>query len=618
MRKFGFWDSPLTSAMVAQSHNKLAFPRAHQHRLYWQECLANEGNRWVVRAVDIRHPEEVVTLTPKDHEVSCKVHEYGGIAYGVSAYGLVWISKADQGVYLYEEGQHRLLFQDDAWVFGEPIPCKDGVILIAEKHEKRQGFPQNFLALIDFSGVLKILHQGEDFYAAPTISASGRDIAWLSWNIPDMPWQQTTLWQAELCRDGHLVEVARVYDKEGVAVFQPQFSSEGELFAVQDSSGLGRITRMKTGEVVASREAEHSLPLWQLGMRSYALLEGGGMACAHSIVGRWHLFATDGAEKMADIDIAGGHVSDPIAVSAGFAALVFPIDRPAELRYWSAACGQGDCLYAAGETLFPDHIVAPESLIFSGKAGQVQGYFYAPKTQSGEGRPPVIIKSHGGPSGQTDPGLNWKIQYWVTRGFAVFDVNYSGSTGFGRAYMQRLQGAWGDLDVQDCLAGLRYLIQQGLVDERLAFISGSSAGGLTTLGCLAASEAFAGGVSAYGVADLEGLVAITHKFEAHYLDGLVGELPRDREVYRARSPLYQAEKILAPMLFLQGGKDKVVPPVQMHKMVEAIRRKDNAPEVRVIEFPDEAHGFRAPRAIADALEAELQFYQHRLCEIAQL
>ncbi|NQY81514.1 MAG: S9 family peptidase [Alphaproteobacteria bacterium] len=620
----GFWDSPLSAQQVALGGNKLAFPRSCGHRLFWMECLADQGNRWVVRGCDVRTFQNMTaeneqtaraiqTLTPEGFSVASKVHEYGGIAYGVAKGCLVWINKSDQAVYRFDGDEHVRLFQDDTWRFGEPVVCENGVVLVAE-HAKDDALPKNLLIFLDWHGELRVLHQGEDFYAAPILAPDTSWLVWITWNMPSMPWEQSQLWRADWLPEGTITEPRSIIDLENVAVFQPDFIPEGALHIVDDRRGVGMVTSPNHPDAISRQHAEHSLPLWQLGMRTYAGLGDGEYVMANAQDGVWSLGLVRGGEYVT-LDIDGAHVSDPVMVNSGFAALIAPLDSPMQLRYWPLGRCESQfsvMIHAAADPVMPEWAVRPESLNFAGPCGIVQGYFYAPKRIVAEQLPPVIIKSHGGPSGQTDPRFNLKHQFWVSRGFAVFDINYSGSTGFGRAYRERLQRRWGELDVADCIAGLEFLIADGRVAPDKAFISGSSAGGLTTLGCLCASHLFAGGVCAYGVADLENLAAITHKFEACYLNSLVGTLPKDAARYRARSPLYHAAKISAPVLFLQGSKDVVVPPAQTESMVNAIRSRADAPEVEVVYFKGEGHGFRDPQNIVRALEAELEFYQRQL------
>ncbi len=618
-------DTILSAEQVISGQNRLAFPRGHGDFLYWMERLADEENRWVVRRRNINTQDDYETLTPAGFTLASKVHEYGGIAYGVGDEGLVWINKSDQAVYHSFENTHQKLYQHPDWRFGEPLVCKQGVILIAEK-KSSVGFPKNMLVFINWNSEVKILHSGADFYAAPALSPDKTQLLWMTWDMPAMPWQQSCLWGADFQADGTIQNAQRLFDQPNVAVFQPDFTPEGEITFVQDSSGFGCITlpeqeqEARSGSTATGKQktitqenCEYGLPLWQLGMRTYtATGKQQQFIAARAKNGVWELVRQDPNQELI-FCLDDAHVSDPVAVGKGFAALVAPQDGAQQIGYWPDANSEHTIvLHKAADCHEAPWAVTPESLWFQGASGTVQGYFYCPKAR--DTLPPVIIKCHGGPSGQTDPALNLKHQFWLSRGLAIFDINYSGSTGFGREYLSRLEGQWGALDSADCIAGLEFLIKTKRVDPRKAFISGSSAGGLTVLNCLCHSDLFAGGVCAYGVADLESLVAITHKFEARYLDGLVGTLPEAKAVYQARSPLYKAGKIRAPMLFLQGKEDCVVPPEQTQTMIRAILDQPDAPEVTALYFDDEGHGFSNPDNLLRALQLEAEFYGEILSE----
>ena len=606
-------DTVLTPEMVVSGQNKLAFPRGHGDFLYWMERLADEKGRWVVRRRNIATQNGYETLTPDGYAVASKVHEYGGIAYGIGCEGLVWINRSDQAVYLSHGGHHRKLYQHPDWRFGEPLVCPQGVILIAE-HKQPQGFPVNMLVLIDWNDRMRVIHSGADFYAAPALSPRGNRLLWITWDLPAMPWQQSWLWVADFQADGTITHPTRLVHEPNVAVFQPDFTPEGTITYIQDRSGFGRLTLGEQQTTVGEENCEYGLPLWQLGMRTYANLGKDCFLTARAEKGVWSLVRHDGDQECV-FCLDDAHISDPVKVGKGFATLVAPQDGAQQIGYWPDANREHSIiLHKAADCHEAAWVRTPESLWFEGSCGAVQGYFYCPDIHK-DTLPPVIIKCHGGPSGQTDPALNLKHQFWLSRGFAIFDINYSGSTGFGRAYLERLNGRWGELDIADCIAGLEFLIDSKRIDPRKAFISGSSAGGLTVLGCLCNSALFAGGVCAYGVADLERLVAITHKFEAQYLDSLVGRLPEAKAIYHARSPLYQAGKIRAPMLFLQGLQDFVVPAEQTKAMVEAITSQPDAPEVTALYFDHEGHGFSDPDNSLLALKTEAEFYDEILTKI---
>jgi dipeptidyl aminopeptidase/acylaminoacyl peptidase len=461
----------------------------------------------------------------------------------------------------------------------------------------------------------QVLVTGHDFYAAPRLSPDGTRLAWLTWNHPNMPWDGTELWVAEIGPDGAVARAELVAGGEHESVFQPAWSPAGVLHFVSDRTGWWNLYRWADGDVVslAHMAAEFGKPQWLFNMATYGFADANRIIC---------MYSQAGADQLASIDLPGGALTpialpytsfDQVRAGQGFAAVIAggPTECGTMLRI-NLATGKPEVLRRSVEERTDRGLLSvAQPVQFPTEGGlTAHGYFYPPANEAFTGpageRPPLIVLSHGGPTGAAHAVLQPGIQYWTSRGFAVLDVNYGGSTGYGRAYRERLKGNWGIVDVADCAAGARYLAEQGLVDGQRMAIKGGSAGGYTTLAALAFTDVFRAGVSYYGVSDLAALAAETHKFESRYLDGLVGPYPAAAERYRSRSPIHHTDKLSCPVLFLQGLDDKVVPPNQAELMVSALEQKGIP--VAYIAFEGEGHGFRTAANQQRALEAELAFY----------
>ena len=640
----GFWPSLLSAEMVAKGKNALSFPLGAGDWLFWQENLADQGNRCVLRGRPIDQNQPVQQFSADDHALGSRVHEYGGCAYAVAVINgrlvAAYVNKADQALYvchdLWQARQWQKVFWREHAALGDIQLCPWGVVFVLEQHVPDSAtMPENMLIFCDWQGHTTSLHRGEDFYAGLQFADDFSCLAFLSWRRPHMPWDQSALWMIAVDADGEFAAAQSVWAQPGVAVFQPMFDGQNRLYYVADTQGFAQLYRYDDGYCLCDQAWEFSLPLWQLGMRVYAVRQDGVIVACAADQGVWRLgylyTSLDTQAEWREISLEGAHVAQPVAVGAGFAALIMPPDDDEYIAYFAPESND-EITHAKQTELYQARIIAhaqggatpecsspprkpwvikPTPHHFAGQYGSVQGYWYLP-SGLGDRPPPVIIRCHGGPSGQTDAAYRAKYQYWLSRGFALFDINYSGSTGFGRAYRQRLVQGWGVVDRDDCLDGLRDLLRRGWVDGDHAFISGSSAGGLTALNCLCHSDLFAGGVSVYGVADLIGLARTTHKFEADYLQTLIGPLPAAQQTYIARSPLYHAQNIRAPMLFLHGGKDPVVPLSQMLDMVTAIRAENPQAMIEIEIFPEEGHGFRDPQTVSLALERECAFYRRLL------
>jgi dipeptidyl aminopeptidase/acylaminoacyl peptidase len=622
---YGGWRSPITAASIAAGGVSLGFPDIVDGDVYWLEGKPLEGGRVVLvrQAADGARQE----LTPKPLSVRTRAHEYGGGACLISGQTVFFSNFADQRLYRQDPGEDPRPITPAPSIpsgtrYADACLTPDGQLLLVvrERHESEGPEATNELIALaaDGSGDARIIAEGHDFYSSPRISPDGHQLAWLVWDHPRMPWDGSELWVGDLAADGSISNARRVAGGERESIFQPEWSPAGELHFVSDRTGWWNLYREHDDnvEALAPMAAEFGTPQWIFGMSTYAFLADGRIACIVSQDGIDRLAYVQPGQptqlQSADLPYtaytrrlrASGNTLVFIAASPTEAAAVIRLDT---------ASGERETLRRSlDQDIDPEYISPPRSISFPTESGKAVGHalYYPPANADFVGPagqlPPLIVESHGGPTAMTQAQLNLDIQYWTSRGFGVVDVNYGGSSGYGRAYRERLNGRWGIVDTEDCINAARYLAEQGEVDgERLA-IRGGSAGGYTTLCALVFHDDFAAGASYYGVADCEALATDTHKFESRYLDGLIGPYPEAREIYRARSPIHFADQLSCPVILFQGLEDRVVPPSQAERMVEALRAKDLP--FAYLAFEGEQHGFRKAETIQRTLEAELYFY----------
>ncbi|HYG87068.1 MAG TPA: prolyl oligopeptidase family serine peptidase [Azospirillum sp.] len=622
---YGTWASPVTARSLVDAGVGLRAPWRREGAVCWLESRANGGGRTVpVR----RAPDGTVSdLLPAPWDVRGRVHEYGGGDVIQLAEGLVFCNGLDQAVYLAAPGREPAALTApgrDRFADFTYDGARRRLIAVRERHpEQGHAEPENALVAIPLDGGPSdggtVLVRGADFYASPRLSPDGRRLAWLSWNHPNMPWDGTDLWVADLLGDGTLGEATRVAGGSHEAVVQPVWLPDGRLAHVCDRGNWWnlRLWDGGTSRAVLPMEAEFARPLWVFGNREVAAVDARTLVCAYSRDGLWSLGVVDvdagtldrlelPFTDMGELFVDGRTVTF-LASGPDLPNAVVTLDL--DTRRWetvkrsSAAEPDPGCVSVARPIRFPTE---------GGPTGNSEAHaFYYPPANAGFAAPagelpPLIVKSHGGPTAAASAAYNPKIQYWTSRGFAVVDVNYRGSTGYGRAYRDALKGAWGVADVADCVAAARHLAGQGLADPQRLIITGSSAGGYTVLCAVTFHDAFRAGASYYGISDLEALATDTHKFEARYLDSLVGPYPARKDLYVQRSPIHFVDRLSVPMVFFQGTEDKVVPPAQAERMVEAIDAKGLP--VAYVAFEGERHGFRKAESIVTALEGELYFY----------
>ncbi|MFC1465294.1 MAG: S9 family peptidase [Candidatus Brachytrichaceae bacterium NZ_4S206] len=620
---FGSWKSPITSDLIAGGTVGLMGPLIDGDDVYWSEMRPTDKGRSVVVR---RGPDGVAQdVTAPPWNARTRAHEYGGGAVMVHRGMVCFSNDDDQRLYcqLPSASPRPLTPATDppgALRYAAAVvdARRNRLICVREDHRLAGHEPVNTLVAVPLDGpphAGEVLAYGYDFYAAPRLSPDGSQLAWLAWKHPNMPWDGTELWVADVLPDGGLTGARCVAGGPEESIFQPEWSPDGVLHCVSDRSGWWNLYRLRDGqiELLAPLEAEFGLPQWGLGMSTYAFASAQQIVCAYTQNGLWHLATLDtGARTLRRVEcpftsISGVRAADGRAVFIGASPT-----RRAAVVMWDMRANTFNTLRESS-TMHVDegHLSVPEPVEFPTENSlTAHGLFYAPRNRdysapAGE-KPPLLVISHGGPTGATSSALNLSIQYWTSRGFAVLDVNYGGSTGYGRAYRLRLNGNWGIVDVDDCCNGALHLARQGRVDGSRLIIRGGSAGGYTTLAALAFRDVFRAGASYYGVSDLEALATDTHKFESRYLDNLIGPYPARRDLYVARSPIHAADRLDCPVIFFQGLEDKVVPPNQTERMVEALRSK--GVPVAYVPFEGEQHGFRQAANIKRALDAELYFY----------
>lgn len=615
---YGSWKSPITSDLIVKGSIGVGAVMLDGADVYWIEMRPNEGGRSVI----VRRTEDGQTsdLTPQPFNARTRVHEYGGGDYTI-ADGTVYFSNfTDQRLYKQSPGSDPVpLTPDVSMRYADPlVDKKRGRLICVREDHTGTGEAVNTLVSINLEDGADalVLASGGDFYSSPRLSPDGKQLAWLTWNHPNMPWDGTELWSAEINADGTLSNERLVAGGVEESIFQPEWSPDGTLYFVSDRSGWWNLYRQKEDgghESLHAMEAEFGQPQWGFGMSAYAFESSERLVCTYIEKGSSRLATLNTRTlefkplETPYTDITYLRARNGMAAFRGGSPT-----SPASIVRLDLSTGNTEVLRRSNELqIDAAYFSIPQAIEFPTENGKTaHAFFYPPRNRdyvAPEGElPPLLVKSHGGPTSAATTTVALGIQYWTSRGIGVLDVNYGGSTGYGREYRQRLKDTWGIVDVDDCANGAGYLVERGLADEDRLMITGGSAGGYTTLCALTFRDRFKAGASHYGVSDCEALAKETHKFESRYLDGLIGPYPERADLYRERSPIHHVESLACPVIFFQGLEDKVVLPNQAEMMVDALRAKGLP--VAYVPFEGEQHGFRRAENIKRALDGEIYFY----------
>ncbi len=615
---YGSWKSPITSDLITSGTISLSSIRLDGENVYWLEGRPAEAGRSVIVR---RTPDGTTTdITHAPFNVRTRVHEYGGGAYTVH-HGTIYFSNFDDNrLYRCEAGQEpQALTAEGPWRYADFVldEARNRLISVREDHSNPDQEAVNTLVSIDLdSGDQRLMVSGNNFYAAPRIAPDGTKLSWLTWNHPNMPWDGSELWVGSIAAGEAVSDAHRVAGGQTESIFQPEWSPDGTLYFVSDRTGWWNIYRLRgesEDEILVEMEAEFGTPAWVFGMSTYAFQSADTIACIVGYGDHDGLATIDTRQR--SFHPIQTPYSDLADIRARGSEVVFLGGSPSEptaIVQMDTASGKHEAVKRSSDlSVDRGYISTPESIEFPTENGLTAHAFYYPphnedfQAPPGE-LPPLIVRSHGGPTGASSTSFSLSIQYWTSRGFAIADVNYGGSSGYGRAYRQRLNGQWGVVDVDDCVNAARYLVEKGLADPYRLIIVGGSAGGYTTLSALAFRDTFKAGASYFGLADLVPFVNDTHKFESRYLDGLIGPYPERADLYRERSAINSTDQLSCPIILFQGLDDKVVPPNQAELMVEAMREK-GLPYAYVA-YEGEGHGFRKAENIKRTLDGELYFY----------
>lgn len=616
---FGSWKSPITSDLIVSKTIGISEIVVSDDNIYWLERRPQEkGRNSIVVCLSDRATNNV---TPEPLSVRSKIHEYGGGAYTVSDNTVYFSNYGDGRIYQQFLGQQPKPLTNKPYQRYADIVvdrARNRLICVCEERQPTDPEAQNSIITIDLTtGKIEVLIKGSDFYSSPRLSPDSRQLAWLSWNHPHMPWDSTYLWLAEFDDLGRVKDVKLVAGGESESICEPKWHSDGKLYFSSDRTNwwnLYRQNKDESVEILYQMAAEFTYPHWVFGLSTYSFVNCDRLVCTYSVNGSWHLGIIDlKTKQFEEIQTRYTNISDLHASESGFVVFLggTPTETTAVIKLDLDNKKEQILKRTGNLTIDPDYLSLPEAIAFPTADDLTAHAWYYPPTNKDysaptDELPPLIVKSHGGPTAAASVDLNLRLQYWTSRGFGYLDVNYGGSIGYGRQYRQRLDGKWGIVDVEDCVNGAKYLVDRGMVDGDRLMITGSSAGGYTTLAALTFGNTFKAGASYYGVSDLEILAKDTHKFESRYLDRLIGKYPQEKAIYQERSPIYHTEQLNCPIIFFQGLEDKVVPPNQAEMMFNAIR--DKGLPVAYVAFEGEAHGFRISENIKKALDSEFYFY----------
>jgi dipeptidyl aminopeptidase/acylaminoacyl peptidase len=608
---YGSWTSPITAASIAQGAIAIGSAAFSNGSIYWTEQRASEGGRTVL-------VRDGVDVTPEGFNVRTQVHEYGGGAWWLDGDTVYFTNWTDQRLYRQDKGAEPVPITPEPEIarglrYADGVVTGDGraIFCVRERHVEGREAHNEIVVLPTDGSVEPDEHiGGSDFYSNPRLSPDGTRLAWLEWRHPNLPWDGTFLYVADLVEDFGIRNARLVAGSMEESIYQPQFSPDGVLHYVADRSGWWNIYREDGTEPVVAMDADFGAPQWAFGGSRYVFMDDGTIVTLFTRNATDSLgIIRDGSLKEFDLPFttitglakAGDKILFVGASPRTYSALVVfdPSSKTIE-EIKRTREGNPD----------PNYLSVAEPIEFKSEGRTAHAFFYAPRNADFEAdpdeKPPLIVFSHGGPTGNVNPSLNMSIQFWTSRGFGVVDVNYGGSTGFGREYRKLLNNNWGVVDVEDCVNAALHLAERGDVDRERLAIRGGSAGGFTTLAALVFKDVFKAGANYYGVSDFTPFVEDTHKFESRYLDSLVGPYPQEKQLYYDRSPANFVDRISAPVITFQGTEDAIVPPSQSERVVNALREKKIP--CAYVTYEGEQHGFRKAENIIHSLESELYFY----------
>ncbi len=613
---YGSWKSPITSDKIASGMIRLEQVALDGENIYWIEMRPSEGGRSAIMRYS--PDSQMSEVIPAPFNVRTRVHEYGGGAFVIDEETVYFSNFTDQRIYRSRfKSMPKPITPEGLYRYADGVldRLRNRLICVCEDHSRAEVEPVNTLTSIDIHGKEHyVMVSGNNFYSSPRLSPDGSKLAWLTWNHPCMPWDGTELWVGNLNAKGRIRNATRIAGSTEESIFQPEWSPDGTLYFVSDRSDWWNIYGLQRGciEPVIEMELEFGAPQWFFGMSTYAFVSADTIVCTYNNKGTWHLASIFISAN--EIQSINTRFTDISYLRAGAGKAVFiggSPSEPASIVRIDLQNNQTEILRSSTDIIFDsDYISIPRAVEFPSENGIAHAFYHPPQNKECRGpdteRPPLIVISHGGPTSAVSTKLDYMTQFWTSRGFAVINVNYGGSTGYGRSYRQRLNGEWGNVDVDDCVNGATHLVNVDEVDENRLIIRGGSAGGYTTLCALAFRDVFSAGADYYGVSDLESMRKETHKFESHYLDRLIATYSESSNVYYNRSPINFADHISCPVIFFQGLEDKIVPPVQTESIFNALKRKGL--HVAYFPFAGEQHGFRRSENIKRALDAELSFY----------
>lgn len=616
---YGSWESPITSDVITSDSISIGEIHLDDQDTYWTEMRPEEGGRYVI----IKRDKNGITtnLTPPEFNVRTRVHEYGGGSFCVSQGTLYFSNFDDQRIYCQQSDSSPTPITPEIGMrYADSIldDLNQRLICIREDHSSTWQEPINSIVSLNLkNGSSRVIVSGYNFYAAPCLSQDGSKLAWLAWNHPNMPWDGTQLWVGSFNDNGDITNPQIIAGGINESILQPRWSPDGILYFISDKTGWWNIYKWmgKYAEALYPMEAEFGMPPWMLGTNTYGFDSPNNIVCAYTQKGSWYIANLDtDSGKLSAIETsytALGRAGMEVGKGRAVLSAGSPLEEVSLIQIDSKSGKPHNLRRSREFSMDKGYLSEPEMITFPTENNlMAHGFYYPPNNHDYEGlpeeKPPLLVISHGGPTGATSNSLDLSVQFWTSRGIGILDVNYGGSTGYGKAYRQRLNGQWGIVDVADCINGAKYLINNNKADPNKLMIRGGSAGGYTTLAALVFHDVFKAGASYYGISDLEAMATETHKFESRYLDTLIAPYPERQDIYHDRSPIHFTDKLSCPVIMFQGLEDKIVPPNQAEKMLESLR--ENGLPVAYIAFEEEQHGFRKAENIRTALDAELYFY----------